>query len=127
MGKCAINSNPAQKPAAQSQTKGLFGYVPNVADSTVSAYTINQTTGALTQVSGSPFTAGSEAYGVSVEPSDKFVYVVASGRNAVFGYTINAKTGALTPVSGSPFTRGAFPEEIATCRVARTVCKPSPL
>jgi hypothetical protein len=52
---------------------------------------------------------------------------VASGRNAVFGYAINAKTGALTPVSGSPFTTGAFPEEIATCRVARTVCKPPPL
>ena len=70
------------------------------------------------------FTAGSEAFGVSVEPSDKFVYVVASGRNAVYAYGINPQTGALTSVSGSPFTAGRYPEEIATCRVAGTVCKP---
>ena len=40
-----------------AQTAG-FAYVTNASDSTISAYTINATTGALTPVPGSPFAAG---------------------------------------------------------------------
>ncbi|HET6465551.1 MAG TPA: beta-propeller fold lactonase family protein, partial [Nitrospiria bacterium] len=42
-----------------------FVYVAN-SSSNVSAYTIDQTTGALTDVSGSPFTAGTDPLSLSV-------------------------------------------------------------
>src|SRR6202011_1547651 len=84
---------------------GKFAYVVNEGDNTVSGYTINATTGALTPIAGSPFagTAGTYPQPVAVDPSGKFAYVANSSSTTVSGYTINATTGALTPVAGSPF------------------------
>jgi DNA-binding beta-propeller fold protein YncE len=55
-----------------------FAYVANCtsincsANSNVSAYTINGTTGALTPVAGSPFPAGSGPISVTVHPTGQF-------------------------------------------------------
>ena len=86
----------------------LFAYVANSGDNTVSAYTINGTTGALTQIASSPFAAGTQPNSVTVDPSGKFAYVANTGGN-VSAYTINATSGVLTPVAGSPFAAGANP------------------
>jgi 6-phosphogluconolactonase (cycloisomerase 2 family) len=88
---------------------GKFVYVTNnivhVSDlsGAVSAYVVNATTGALTPVSGSPFAAGLETFGVAIHPSSQFAYVANALSNDVSVYSINATTGALTPVPGSPF------------------------
>ena len=79
----------------------------------VSAYTINATNGALTQVAGSPFPAGSLPFYVVVDPMGRFVYVANADSNNVSAYTINASTGALTPVAGSPFGAGTEPLGVA--------------
>jgi len=88
-----------------------FAYVANYSDNDVSAYTINATTGALTQITGSPFPAGVAPLSVTVDPSGKFAYVANYSDN-VSAYTINATTGALTPVSGSPFPAGNGPQSV---------------
>jgi 6-phosphogluconolactonase (cycloisomerase 2 family) len=84
-----------------------FTYVVNGGDNTVSAYTINATTGALTLVPGSPFATGSVPgafpISISVAPSGRFAYVANDGSNDVWAYIINATTGALTAVPGGPF------------------------
>ena len=49
--------------AVDSQSK--FVYAANDGSNNISAYAINATTGALTQVAGSPFGAGDEPAGVS--------------------------------------------------------------
>jgi 6-phosphogluconolactonase len=100
---------------------GKFVYVANecvpCSNGSVSAYTIDGTTGALSPVSGSPFAAGSFPVSVAVDPSGKFAYVVNSGSNLGFrnvsAYTIDGTTGALSPVSGSPFAAGSFPVSVA--------------
>jgi 6-phosphogluconolactonase len=69
----------------------------------VSAFVVNVTTGALTPVSGSPFAAGQQAFGVAVHPSGRFAYVANALSNDVSAYSIDATTGALAPVPGSPF------------------------
>ena len=92
---------------------GQFAYVANGGSNNVSAYTISPTTGALTAVTGSPFTAGTSPYSVSIEPSGKFAYAANIGSNNVSAYTINATTGALTPVAGSPFAAGTSPYAIS--------------
>ena len=79
----------------------------------VSGYAINATSGALTPVPGSPFSAGKAPQSVAVAPGGKFAYVLNPGDNTVSGYTINASTGALTPIPGSPFATGAFPVSVA--------------
>ena len=93
-------------------TNRNLAYVANQGDNTVSAYSINATTGALTPVSGSPFTAGSGPFSVTVNPAGTFAYVANQDSNNVWAYSINATTGALTPISGSPFTAGLAPTSV---------------
>jgi 6-phosphogluconolactonase len=82
---------------------GKFVYAPNYYSATVSAYTVNATTGLLTQVSGSPYADGAIIpAGAIVHPSGKFLYI-GNQFGSVSAFNINTKTGQLTPISGSPF------------------------
>ena len=90
-----------------------FAYVTNRGDGTVSAYTINSSTGSLSAVPGSPFQAGIGPTSVAVDPSNRFAYVAnlsgGSARGHVSAYTINSSTGALSAIAGSPFKAGNTP------------------
>ena len=101
---------------------GKFLYVTNTNDGTVSAFTINATTGNLTAIAGSPFTSGpaiatpDEPAAAAVDPSGQYLYVANSDTANVSAFTINATTGVLTAVAGSPFactTGGEGPAAIA--------------
>ena len=85
-----------------------FAYVVNQTDSTISEYTINDSTGALTAVSGSPISDKNGPQIVVSTPSGAFAYTanydLSSGVASVSEYTVNATTGALTLISGSPIT-----------------------
>ena len=48
---------------------GRFIYVPNTSGNSVSAYSVDQVTGSLTPVPGSPFAAGGSAQSATVDPS----------------------------------------------------------
>jgi 6-phosphogluconolactonase len=96
---------------------GKFAYVANTGqigqNGSVSGYTINQSSGALTPI-GPAVTAGINPESVAVDPSGKFVYVanfgtalsVSPSPGTVSGYTIDPTTGALAPITGSPFAAG---------------------
>ena len=83
-----------------------FAYVANSFDTSVSAYTVHTSTGALVPLGGSPFAAGSRPSSVAVDLIGKFAYVANSNDDTVSGYTIHPTTGALTPMAGSPFSSG---------------------
>jgi DNA-binding beta-propeller fold protein YncE len=90
--------------------QGRFLYVANQFDGTVSAFSIGAG-GALTAVTGSPFTAGAGAIGASVDPTGTFVYISNNSANSVSGFRITqsgATAGALTSV-GAPITTGNGP------------------
>jgi 6-phosphogluconolactonase (cycloisomerase 2 family) len=86
---------------------GNFLYIPNYNDNTISAFTVNQTSGALTSIAGSPFANGDIGPAAAVvSPNGKFLFVANTstgnaGSSSVF--IINATTGALSPITGSPF------------------------
>jgi DNA-binding beta-propeller fold protein YncE len=97
-------------PAPTSVTvdpSGRFAYVANfTADNTsgtISGYTINVSSGALTPIPGALLASGLSPFSVTVDPSGRFAYVTHRGSNNISGYTITATTGALTPIAGSPF------------------------
>ncbi len=98
---------------------GKFVYVANSAyfgqndDGSVSAFTINATSGTLTPVFGSPFAAHLYPFDVVVDPKGKFVYVTNRVSDDVSAYKINATSGALKQVSGSPFAAGITPANLA--------------
>src|SRR5262249_55290077 len=85
---------------------GKFAYVANAGDfreaGSVSMYTINPTTGALTSL-GTPVAADVGPLSVAVDPSGRFAYVANAG-NGDFGnfhcnvsiYPVVASSGALT-------------------------------
>jgi len=75
----------------------------------ISAFAIDATTGALTEINGSPYATGNGPLSVTVDPLDKFVYVPNGNSNNISAYTIDSDTGALTPVPKSPFAAGDDP------------------
>ena len=89
-----------------SASVGKFAYVANNADGTISAYTINASTGQLTAVAGSPYADGTAPAAVSLAPNGKFAFSASNNGKQIYAYTINQTTGQLTAVSGSPFNTG---------------------
>jgi 6-phosphogluconolactonase (cycloisomerase 2 family) len=77
-------------------------------DNHIYVFSVDQTTGAIAPVTGSPFATVLIPSSLTVHPSGKFVYTfnatVSGTSPGTEGYQINATTGALTAVAGSPFT-----------------------
>jgi 6-phosphogluconolactonase (cycloisomerase 2 family) len=72
---------------------------------TISAFSVNASTGALTIVPGSPFAtdiSGCCTVFMDVDPNSRFLYVPNYDGNSVSVYSIGA-SGALTAIAGSPF------------------------
>jgi len=89
-----------------------FVYVANDASNSISIYTIDATTGALTAVANLSVSAGSPHF-LAVNPQGRYLYMTNGGSNSVSVYAIDAGTGALTAVSGSPFPTGNNPSSAA--------------
>lgn len=103
-GPTVIFSQPANRIALDQTNRFLY-----VSGSTgIAAYSINQNTGQLTTISGSPFGASvNNPFAIVVAPSNKFLYETHSANDAnLYGYSVDQTTGALTPLAGSPFNRG---------------------
>jgi len=87
--------------------KGNFLYIANQGSGTncvnggVSAFSFDSS-GALTALSGSPFTAGTCPSYLAPDSSGSFLFVANSGSNTISVFSIDS-SGALAQVSGSPF------------------------
>jgi len=92
-------------PSGKYLYVGLGGTA--AANDFVAAFSINSSTGALTAVPGSPFSAGNGSFSVAVDQSGKYVYTANTVDNTISAFAIDLSTGALTSVSGSPFATGA--------------------
>lgn len=92
---------------------GAFLYASNPdveSGGAINAWLIDQDTGALTAVSGSPFSLGPLAVpnglaaADNLGPAGPYLYVADAGK--IDALQTNTATGALTAVPGSPFTSG---------------------
>ncbi len=100
---------------------GKFLYVGQVSASTgVAAFAIDQTTGALTPVPGSPFTNMGVAQ-IRASLTGEFLLGVAEIQDGgvsatdthIHVFSLNPVTGVPTEVSGSPFTTSSAPFDLA--------------
>lgn len=94
----------------------LFAAIAERGTDKVGVYTVNTSTGVLTQVSGSPFSTGTFPRYVVFSPfinGNLFAAVINKNDNTVSVYSVNTSTGFFTPVSGSPFGTGANPLGVA--------------
>jgi 6-phosphogluconolactonase len=90
-----------------------FAYVVNtnnLGPGTISIFSVNETSGALTAAGSVSTPAGGPQSAVIV--LGRFLYVGSNG-GGVSGFTINESTGALTAISGSPFVAGNAPLAVA--------------
>ena len=94
-----------------AQAQGNYVYVNNqAAANTVSGYSVSAA-GALTQLSGSPFSTGGTGanvvcYGlnrITLSPVNNLLFVANTGDRTITSFQINPATGILTRVAGSPF------------------------
>jgi DNA-binding beta-propeller fold protein YncE len=75
-------------------------------DPVVAVLDINQTTGALSQVAGSPFLSGGKnSFPAVISPDGERLFIgnVQGGSPTISVLDVSPATGALTPVTGSPF------------------------
>lgn len=109
---------------------GAFAYVANSGDNTLSGFAIDQGTGALVPLAGSPFPAGESPESLAIDPVGKHLFVGDFNGFDVAAYTIET-TGSLTPVTAGAtacqrtgydtldpdpqncVTAGVYPEAIA--------------
>jgi 6-phosphogluconolactonase len=79
-----------------------FLYIPQPALNQIQAFSINRTSGALTLISGSPFST-SGGGSVASDPQGHFLFVGSSTNGLISVFQIDSATGALTQNSNSPF------------------------
>ena len=72
----------------------------------VAGFKVDENTGALDYVPGSPFKAGERTRSLSVHPSGQFVYASNAYTNNISAYRINQKNGALIELANSPYPAG---------------------
>jgi 6-phosphogluconolactonase (cycloisomerase 2 family) len=86
---------------------GKFAYAPNQIGTSVSAFTINTTTGALSPIVGSPYTTLFGPSSIAFDPQGAFVYVACwggpSNSGGLHAFAINSSSGALNQIVGSPY------------------------
>lgn len=108
---------------------GKFLYAINAYSNSISAYYIDPDSGALSQLLGSPYsagdfgaidypslnmgdvppTAGGIPLSIDVDPQGRFVFVANKAAASVSVFAVNPQTGSLSAVAGSPFFVGFNP------------------
>ena len=101
------------------QSRQQFAYVAG--NNFVSAYAIDSSTGALSEIKGSPFPTGRWARGVAADPLGHFLYIPNWYSADVSAYLIDSDTGALSTIPGSPFAAGDHPAAVAVDPLGRFV------
>jgi 6-phosphogluconolactonase len=94
---------------------GQFLYTANINRANISAFRIDQATGALTPLAGSPFSTGLDPNYILVHPDGKVLFTADQGSNEVARFTVNAD-GTLTQTANAV----TFPSGNGTNGIAMT-------
>ena len=95
-------------PAASTTTYKYFAYITNQGDNTVTAYSMDQNTYALTRLN----TVATGKYPSAVKIVSNYAYVANTGDNTISQYSIDS-AGNLTPLNPPNVTSGAGPVSFA--------------
>lgn len=101
---------PAGKGTTSLNGAGGFLFAANNGDGTISSYSINATSGMLTQVPGSPFPAATPSGDVLYD-NGKLFMPNASG-NSIDGFSPDLSSGTISLLTGSPYGAGTGPLEL---------------
>jgi 6-phosphogluconolactonase len=91
---------------------GQVAFVANGGPPTVSSYLLNAVTAAPGLLNGPNLVTPAGSFGVTIDPTGRYVYVVNQVGN-VAGYTITPANGLLVPIATSPWPAGHNPVTMA--------------
>ncbi len=86
-----------------------FAYVTDQQANQVYGYSIANTTGNLTALSGSPFGTGLRPVSLTIDPRAKYVYTANFNSNTISEFAINQASGNLSTIAGSNFSTATGP------------------
>jgi 6-phosphogluconolactonase len=92
---------------------GRYLYATNRFSNTVSAFAIDEASGALTPLPGSPFKAGQGPSALVLAPTGKLLYVANNGSGDVSVFEVDPHRGTLAAAPGSPWAVGPLPVDMA--------------
>ncbi len=101
---CGSSSSSTITPPPPPTAPSLV-YVANHGSGDVSAFTADSATGALTPISGSPFTVGAGLSAIAVNASGTLAYATgydSSSAGSLYGFTVAPSSGVLSPIAGFP-------------------------
>lgn len=102
-----IQATGATADMVVADPKGRFLYVGSEFTGSISEFQINSTTGALSEISGSPFTNSFNFFSadiMTVDSTSTYLYAgQGSASSPVVGFSIDQTTGLLTELAASPF------------------------
>ncbi len=107
------NLGPTPTPTPVFASPAKFLYAANEVSSSISGYSVDPSTGALTALPGFPMSSGVNPVFLTHDPLNKFLIVVDIAANNVRVYEIDSGTGALTEVPPSPYPLGMEPRAAA--------------
>jgi 6-phosphogluconolactonase (cycloisomerase 2 family) len=97
--------DPTGKFAYTVNYPGLSGF------QSIGVFAIDQVTGGMAPVPGSPFSIGqSTSFFIgpfAIDPLGRFLYITDEQHPDLYAFAIDHRTGGLTPVVGSPFPTGS--------------------
>jgi 6-phosphogluconolactonase (cycloisomerase 2 family) len=93
--------------SALDTTRQFLYVVSGHGASTLRAYSVDQTTGLLTFITGQSFPVGTHAHNVVVSPNNQFVYVASEVSGDVHAFSRNTSDGKLTSVGSVSGLNGA--------------------
>ena len=99
-------------PAVDVNPAGTFLYAAETGINGLRVLSINSTTGALQEISGSPYTVGTGPSGVMIDLTGSYLYVTNRASNNISAF-LASSSGALTAIAGSPFATGTNPIDLA--------------
>jgi len=94
---------------------GQFLYVSNLGSNNISVFSVAPSTGVLTEITSSPFTAPSAPLFEVIDPNNLFLYVGSQTAKTISALSINASTGALTATAQSAST-GVSPSSMSVVK-----------
>jgi 6-phosphogluconolactonase (cycloisomerase 2 family) len=112
-------AHPGTPIDVEYNVAGNILFVANISDDNVSSYSIDTTTGALTEVAGSPFAVGSEPSALAASADGKWLFVNNSGDNTIQSFAVGGN-GVLTP-TGPAVATGQFPSDVSVAPNSRFV------
>jgi 6-phosphogluconolactonase len=107
--RTSIGPNASQPQLLAMDPAGAFLYVMNTGSNNISVFSIDGSSGALTQVANSPVQIGLPPLNMQLTPSGNYLYVTTGGNpdGFIFGFSVSA--GVLTPL--------AFPNPISSAGI----------